>query len=67
MTWQYIKLTANLQNVADDSNTPHVGLESDRVVINHFRCDELGRSKHHLVMTTETSIDEMGAEADVTD
>lgn len=36
-----------LQNVTNNTNTPHVWLEADRFVIQYFGTNEFGRSKQH--------------------
>ena len=44
----YIAMVTHSQHVSDDSNTPHVCREGDKVVVDHFWCQELRRAKVDL-------------------
>ena len=40
-----------LQNVANDTDAPHVSSVTNRIVVDHFRCDKLSCSEKHLPQT----------------
>lgn len=46
---------SNLQNVANDSHTPHVRAEVDGIEIDHFGSDKLGGAEQdlHLLLWVE--------------
>jgi len=59
--WRY---PTDVQYVADDANTPHVGGAVNRVEAHHLRSHELRRSEHHprlrvrVVVPREAEVDD---------